>query len=93
MENVYTRHKPYLVDVLENLLRGKLRESQFPYRGDTSPDRPQDVIVFMVGGTTYAEAFAVAQMNNANQGLRIILGSNTILNSERQADNIWRLAD
>lgn len=43
------------------------------------------MIVFVVGGTTYAEAFAVAQMNHSNQGLRIILGSNTILNSERYA--------
>ena len=83
VENVYTRHKPYLVDVLENLIKGKLRESQYPFVGDSMADRPQDVIVFIVGGATYAEAFAVAQMNSSNQGMRIVLGSNNILNSER----------
>ncbi|XP_003382629.1 PREDICTED: vacuolar protein sorting-associated protein 45-like [Amphimedon queenslandica] len=82
VENVYTRHKPYLVDVLENLMKGKLRESQYPFMGDPLGDKPQDVIVFIVGGATYAEAFAVAQMNSSNQGMRIVLGSNTILNSE-----------
>ena len=31
---MYTRHKPYLVEVLENLIRGKLKEPQYPYAGD-----------------------------------------------------------
>ena len=64
-------------------MKGRLRESQYPFMGDPLGDKPQDVIVFIVGGATYAEAFAVAQMNSSNQGMRIVLGSNTILNSER----------
>ena len=55
----------------------------FPFIGESTPDKPQDVIVFIVGGATYAEAFTVAQMNSSNQGMRIILGSNAIMNSER----------
>lgn len=34
VENVYTRHKPYLVELLENLIRGRLKEAQYPYAGD-----------------------------------------------------------
>ena len=45
--------------------------------------RPQDIIVFMVGGTTYQEALAVYELNKANPGVRIILGGSTVHNSER----------
>lgn len=83
VENVYTRHKPLLVDILDSLAKGKLRENLYPFSGESTPDRPQDVIVFIVGGATFAEALAVAQANSTNQGMRIILGSNTIINSER----------
>jgi len=31
---VYTRHKPYLQEVLDNLIKGRLREAQYPYAGD-----------------------------------------------------------
>ena len=34
VENVYTRHKPYLQEVVDNLIKGKLREAQYPYSGD-----------------------------------------------------------
>ncbi len=34
VENVYTRHKPYLHDLVDNLIKGKLKEAQYPYAGD-----------------------------------------------------------
>ena len=45
--------------------------------------RPQDVLVFIIGGATYAEAQAVASINQSTQGVRIILGGTTIHNSKR----------
>ena len=45
--------------------------------------RPQDIIVFFVGGATYAEALTVANLNRSTQGVRIILGGTTIHNSRR----------
>ena len=45
--------------------------------------RPQDVIVFIIGGATYAEAQAVASVNQSTQGARIILGGTTVHNSKR----------
>ena len=81
---MYTRHKPLISDTLDALIRRKLPETLYPFAGEKSySDRPQDVIIFMVGGTTYAEALAVANINRANQGVRIILGSNTIVNSQQ----------
>lgn len=53
--------------------------------------RPQDVIVFMIGGTTYEEAKMVAQFNQEqaasgggalnSSGIRILLGGTTVHNS------------
>lgn len=43
--------------------------------------RPQDVIVFMIGGTTYEESLNVYNLNKQNSGIKIILGGTTIHNS------------
>lgn len=40
---------------------------------------PQDVVVFIIGGTTYEEALAVHSLNVS--GYRCILGGTTIHNS------------
>jgi len=45
--------------------------------------RPQDVVIFIVGGTTYEEARLVALYNAANPGVRFFLGGSVVLNSKR----------
>jgi len=45
--------------------------------------RPQDIIVFFVGGATYAEVLTVADLNRSTQGVRIILRGTTVHNSRR----------
>jgi len=45
--------------------------------------RPQDVIIFIVGGTTYEESRSVALQNGNNTGIRFILGGSSVLNSKR----------
>ena len=45
--------------------------------------RPQDVIVFIIGGCTYEEALAVHTINKSTPGVRVILGGNTIHNMKR----------
>ncbi|KHN97682.1 vacuolar protein sorting-associated protein 45 [Metarhizium album ARSEF 1941] len=58
VENVYTQHTSLLESTLQNLIKGRLREQQYPFvegRGSTR-DKPQDIIVFIVGGATYEEA-------------------------------------
>ncbi|XP_057301804.1 vacuolar protein sorting-associated protein 45-like [Hydractinia symbiolongicarpus] len=83
VENIYTQHKPLLHDILDNMIKGKLREQQYPYLGkETFRDKPQDVVVFIVGGATYEEAIAVYDANRNNPGVRIILGGSTIHNTE-----------
>jgi vacuolar protein sorting-associated protein 45 len=48
----------------------------------TGRDRPQDVLVFVVGGVTYEEGKLVAEMNVSLQGTRIVLGGTSVLNAE-----------
>ena len=83
VENIYTQHRPLVAETLENLIKGKLREQQYPYLGsEVFRDKPQDIIVFMVGGTTYEEAIAVNQVNSSNPGVRVILGGTAVHNTE-----------
>ena len=35
VENIYTQHTPLLAETLDNLVKGKLKEPNFPYMGST----------------------------------------------------------
>lgn len=83
VENVYTQHSPLLENTLQNLIRGRLKEQQYPFveGGGSTRDKPQDIIVFMVGGATYEEAKMVASINASSPGIRLVLGGTTIHNA------------
>ena len=82
VENVYTQHSPLLQHTLESIAKGKLKDSTFPLAGGgASSNKPLEVIVFMIGGVTYEEAFSVAEFNKSNQLTRVILGGSCIQNS------------
>uniref|UniRef100_A0A665U1E0 Vacuolar protein sorting-associated protein 45 n=1 Tax=Echeneis naucrates TaxID=173247 RepID=A0A665U1E0_ECHNA len=83
VENVYTQHQPLLHDTLDQLIKGRLKDSQFPYLGASSlRDRPQDIIVFLIGGATYEEALTVYNLNRSSTGVRIVLGGSSIHNTK-----------
>uniref|UniRef100_A0A6Q2YUK2 Vacuolar protein sorting-associated protein 45 n=1 Tax=Esox lucius TaxID=8010 RepID=A0A6Q2YUK2_ESOLU len=83
VENVYTQHAPLLQETLDQLIKGRLKDSQFPYLGPSSlRDRPQDITVFIIGGATYEEALAVYNLNRTMPGVRIVLGGTTIHNTK-----------
>ncbi|MCJ1293857.1 hypothetical protein MMC34_005413 [Xylographa carneopallida] len=83
VENVYTQHSPRLEVTIQNLIKGRLREQQYPFAegAGTTRDKPQDIVVFMIGGATYEEAKMVAQVNASSPGVRIVLGGTSIQNS------------
>jgi len=83
VENVYTQHSPLLETTLQNLIKGKLRDQQYPFvdGGGMTRDKPQDIIVFIIGGATYEEAKMVAGINASSPGVRVVLGGTTIHNS------------
>ncbi|KAL4776177.1 Sec1-like protein [Aspergillus nidulans var. acristatus] len=84
VENVYTQHSPRLEATLQNLIKGKLKELQYPFLegGGHVRDKPQDIIIFMVGGTTYEEAKMITQVNASSPGIRVVLASTSVHNSK-----------
>ncbi|PBP23832.1 vacuolar protein sorting-associated protein 45 [Diplocarpon rosae] len=97
VENVYTQHSPRLELTLQNLIKGRLREQQYPFveGGGSTRDKPQDIILFVVGGTTFEEAKTVSQINASSPGIRIVLGgthvhnSTTFLEEMEDAVSLW----
>lgn len=84
VDNVYTQHKPLLHETLEELIKGRLKENLYPFNhsNENSYIRPQNIIVFIIGGTTYEESLTVHSLNKTYPGTNIILGGTTIHNSK-----------
>ncbi|KAL9359064.1 hypothetical protein Peur_047187 [Populus x canadensis] len=84
VENVYIQHQPLLFQTMESIIKGRLRDVDYPFVGNHfQQGRPQDVVIFIVGGTTYEESRSVALQNASISGIRFILGGSTVLNSKR----------
>lgn len=104
VENVYTQHSPPLVGTLERLVRGRLPEAHYPRpdraaggaaaalagagASGGAPRPPRLVVAFVLGGTTYEEARAVAELNAAGErgegwsaGVRLLLGGTGVQSS------------
>ncbi|KAJ6477317.1 Sec1 family-domain-containing protein [Mycena vitilis] len=103
VENVYTQHRPHLSQTLENLFKGRLREASYPFVESPGPNaslqRPQDVVIFMIGGTTYEEARTVTLFNQdpvaaSNGGIptaagtRLLLGGTCVHNSSSYVEMV-----
>ncbi|PNT48302.1 hypothetical protein POPTR_002G071600v4 [Populus trichocarpa] len=84
VENVYIQHQPLLFQTMESIIKGRLRDVDYPFVGNHfQQGRPQDVVVFIVGGTTYEESRSVALQNASISGIRFIVGGSAVLNSKR----------
>ncbi|KAF7722168.1 vacuolar protein sorting-associated protein 45 [Apophysomyces ossiformis] len=94
VENVYTQHTPHLGETLDLLIKARLKETSYPFMDSQYQavrERPQDIIVFIVGGTTYEESKYIAQLNATTPGIRIVLGGTCIHNGKsflQQLDHI-----
>ena len=81
VENVYTQHKSLLSKTVDNVIKGKCRNTEYPFLGEGSEGaRPTEIIVFMVGGTTYEEERDMGLLREQNPQAHIILGGSTIHN-------------
>lgn len=80
--NIYIQHKTLLYYVLENLVKGKLKNSRFPSTIDNyNPSKkPLKVMVFIVGGVTLEESRDVNVIRNLYD-IDIVLGGTNMLNS------------
>ena len=103
VENVYTQHVPPLMAILERVGKGKLPDADYVSidghgvstssgvlggSQQTAAKPPRLVAIFIVGGTTYEEAKAVAELNASADrgegwanGMRFILVGTGLQNS------------
>lgn len=90
VSNVYSQHVPRLMDIINAIVKGKLKAQVCPYvpgsRPRTSSTQedsiPEEIMIFMVGGVTYEEATQVSEFNETNPaGIKVILGGSTVHNS------------
>jgi len=83
VSNVYTQHKPLFHKMIEQLIVGKLSQDNYPFQfGTTYPEKPQQILIFILGGITFEDACYIAERNNREMGnLKILLGGTSIHNS------------
>eukprot|EP00871_Galdieria_phlegrea_P001667 jgi/Galph1/2500/GphlegSOOS_G1162.1 len=68
VENVFAQHVPLLVRIIDDIMKGRLKETEFPFMSfGKSKELPKDIIIFIAGGVTYQEARAVAIINGDDQ--------------------------
>lgn len=83
VKNVFTQHKSCMHTMIEQMVKGKLSEAEFPYATQSPRDtKTTDIIIFIVGGATYQEAKEVAEFNNISSEYNVILGGTMIHNSK-----------
>ena len=89
VDNVYTQHKPLIVETVTNALKGRLREATYPHCGGSSLItstgeiiKPEVIVAFIVGGVTHEEAHAIHLLNTTTPGIKIYLGGTAVLNSQ-----------
>jgi len=62
--NVYTQHVPYLTNVIDQLKKNQLKESEYPFINSPGQYfRTSEILIFQLGGTTYEEAKEVGLKN------------------------------
>ncbi|CEP11802.1 hypothetical protein [Parasitella parasitica] len=96
VENVYTQHTPHLSETLDLLIKARLKDTDYPYISNDNSmlrERPQDIIVFICGGTTFEEARYIAQLNATTPGVRIVLGGNNVHNSKSFLSQISKVGE
>jgi len=81
--NIFTQHKPLLCRIINSLNEGTLPEEGFPFYCKLSQNkiRPQQIVIFIVGGITYEEACAINDFNT-KQHISVLLGGTQIHNSQ-----------
>lgn len=98
-ENVYTRHVPLVRSLVAQCANGKLPSIEYsPTWDGFTPEcskKPAEIIVFIVGGATYAEARAIAKFNASKEsnGVTVTLGGYSMLHQSRFIENLANVFD
>lgn len=96
VENVYTQHKTLLASIADMMIRGRLKDANFPFAEgcrNVSNEPPRRAVVFVIGGATFEEARDIAELNKTSgeSGCTIVLGGTAIHNSRSFLADIAQL--
>ena len=87
------QHKPLLTTIVDSAVKGKLPPDQYPSTvGFDFRDKYSNIVIFMVGGTTYEEAKEMATIYNMQED-KVILGGSYIHNSKSFIAEISQIKD
>lgn len=61
--NVYSRHTPYFITLIEDIMKGKVKDDIYPSALDgkiaySGADSVNCIILFVIGGATFSEVNA-----------------------------------
>lgn len=95
VQNIYTRHTPYIYELLDSVVKGRLKESEYliDYCGSPAREKFTDIIVFVAGGATYQEALVISEFNKFVPSTRFLLGGTSIINSKEFIQNVLNQKD
>ena len=81
--NVYTQHQPYLSFLIKMINTNSLTNIEYPYISQyhNFTEKPMEIVVFFIGGTTYEEAREMEKLSK-ELGVKIVLGGNYVHNSK-----------
>ncbi|EKX54512.1 vacuolar protein sorting 45B [Guillardia theta CCMP2712] len=98
-DNAYMLHQPLLEKILKSVEKGRLPEDKYPFRPCSTYKEavdamrafkrgPSELIVYIVGGATYAESRVVSKFNDENRHCRVILGGSCFLSTHSFLESI-----
>lgn len=80
--NLYTSHVPSFIDIVDRLIKGRLPEDHYPFVNPTIRcERPQEIIVFFINGSTYDEAYHLRRYSELLPGISFTLGGTCVHNT------------
>jgi len=85
----YRMHLPLAYHTVKDAIAGKLKPDSYPFAGGQAYGSlgsyvpPREIVLFVVGGCTYAESRALAQLAKEMPGSTFVLGGTTVLNSRK----------
>lgn len=81
-DNPYMEFKPQILKIVENLINGKLETTNFPFISKPKHSKLKTIIIFIIGGVTYAEECIVHQLSE-KYNINIVIGGTNILNPHK----------
>ncbi|VDM41059.1 unnamed protein product [Toxocara canis] len=92
VENIYTQHEPYLCQLLDSIVKGRLPENAYPHIAPPQGNRIDNIIVFIIGGATYEESravfFANERRRTSGNAPAVLLLSTSMLNTKSFIDEL-----